>query len=130
MGLKEIADGKIRNIGTGNEAPSLRDQTVRVDIVNLRMLNERRDVLRRYVAAYRDILEFMASDPKALELWAVPARGAPRSLGVVSQQGATTVLRTALLKDTAAFALTVEPPGGSPSGQPTGPIVSVGKLQL
>ena len=67
---------------------------------------------------------------KALELWAVPARGAPRSLGVVSQQGATTVLRTALLKDTAAFALTVEPPGGSPSGQPTGPIVSVGKLQL
>jgi anti-sigma-K factor RskA len=67
---------------------------------------------------------------KALELWAVPAKGAPRSLGVVSQQGATTVLRTALLKDTAAFALSVEPPGGSPSGQPTGPIVSVGKLQL
>ena len=55
---------------------------------------------------------------------------APRSLGVVSQQNATTVLRTALLKDTAAFALTVEPPGGSPSGKPTGPIVSVGKLQL
>jgi anti-sigma-K factor RskA len=67
---------------------------------------------------------------KALELWAVPAQGAPRSLGVVSQQNATTVLRTALLKDTAAFALTVEPPGGSPSGKPTGPIVSVGKLQL
>jgi len=67
---------------------------------------------------------------KALELWAVPAQGAPRSLGVVSQHNATTVLRTALLKDTAAFALTVEPPGGSPSGKPTGPIVSVGKLQL
>lgn len=67
---------------------------------------------------------------KALELWAVPAQGAPRSLGLVSQQNATTVLRTALLKDTAAFAISVEPPGGSPSGQPTGPIVSVGKLQL
>jgi anti-sigma-K factor RskA len=67
---------------------------------------------------------------KALELWAVPAQGAPRSLGVVSQQSATTVLRTALLKDTAAFAITVEPPGGSPSGLPTGPTVSVGKLNL
>ena len=67
---------------------------------------------------------------KALELWAIPAQGAPRSLGVVSQQGATTVLRTSLLKDTAAFAVSVEPPGGSPSGAPTGPIISVGKLQI
>jgi anti-sigma-K factor RskA len=67
---------------------------------------------------------------KALELWAVPAHGAPRSLGLVSDQHATTVLRTRLLQDTAAFAVSVEPPGGSPSGAPTGPIVSVGKLQL
>jgi anti-sigma-K factor RskA len=67
---------------------------------------------------------------KALELWAVPANGSPRSLGLVSDQHATTVLRTKLLQDTAAFAVSVEPPGGSPSGAPTGPIVSVGKLQL
>lgn len=67
---------------------------------------------------------------KALELWAVPAKGAPRSLGLVSQQAATTVLRTRLLQDTAAFAVSVEPPGGSPSGAPTGPIISVGKLQI
>lgn len=67
---------------------------------------------------------------KALELWAVPAKGAPRSLGLISPQQATTVLRAHLLKDTAAFAVSVEPPGGSPTGAPTGPIVSVGKLQL
>ena len=67
---------------------------------------------------------------KALELWAVPAKGAPRSLGLVSPDKATTVLRTSLLKDTAAFAVSVEPPGGSPSGAPTRPIISVGKLQL
>lgn len=67
---------------------------------------------------------------KALELWAVPAKGAPRSLGLVSPQAATTVLRTKLLQDTAAFAVSVEPPGGSPSGAPTGPIISVGKLQV
>ncbi len=67
---------------------------------------------------------------KALELWAVPAQGAPRSLGLVSAERPTTVLRTQLLKDTAAFAVSVEPPGGSPTGAPTGPIVSVGQLQL
>lgn len=67
---------------------------------------------------------------RALELWAVPGQGAPRSLGLVSPQTATTVLRTQLLKDTAAFAVSLEPAGGSPTGAPTGPILSVGKLQI
>lgn len=67
---------------------------------------------------------------RALELWAVPGKGAPRSLGVVSAAQSTNVIRTALLKDTAAFAISVEPSGGSPTGAPTGPIISVGKLEL
>ena len=66
---------------------------------------------------------------RALELWAVPSSGAPRSLGLVSSQQATTVLRTQLLKDTAAFAVSLEPAGGSKTGAPSGPILSVGKLQ-
>lgn len=65
---------------------------------------------------------------RALELWAVPGQGAPRSLGLVSAQQATTVLRTRLLDGTAAFAVSVEPAGGSPTGAPTGPIVSLGKI--
>jgi anti-sigma-K factor RskA len=67
---------------------------------------------------------------RALELWAVPAQGAPRSLGLVQAAGATTLVRVQLLQDTAAFAVSVEPAGGSPTGAPTGPIVSVGKLQI
>jgi anti-sigma-K factor RskA len=66
---------------------------------------------------------------RALELWAVPAQGAPRSLGLVQANTATTLIRSRLLADTAAFAISVEPAGGSPTGAPTGPIVSVGKLQ-
>lgn len=66
---------------------------------------------------------------QALELWAVPPSGAPRSLGLVRPDGATTVLRAELLRDTAAFAVSVEPAGGSPTGAPTGPIVSLGRLQ-
>jgi anti-sigma-K factor RskA len=66
---------------------------------------------------------------RALELWAVPAQGAPRSLGLVQADGETRLLRTQLLRDTAAFAVSLEPAGGSPTGAPTGPIVSLGKLQ-
>lgn len=66
---------------------------------------------------------------RALELWAVPAQGAPRSLGLVAGDHSTQVLRAKLLKDTAAFAVSVEPTGGSPTGAPTGPIISVGKLE-
>ena len=67
---------------------------------------------------------------QALELWAVPAQGAPRSLGLVRADGATTLLRAHLLDNTAAFAVSVEPAGGSPPGAPTGPIVSLGPLQI
>ncbi len=65
---------------------------------------------------------------QAYELWALPPSGAPRSLGLVSAKGGTTVQRAQLLKDTAAFAVSIEPPGGSPTGAPTGPVVSVGKI--
>lgn len=51
-------------------------------------------------------------------------------LGLVQPGGETRLLRTQLLRDTAAFAVSLEPPGGSPTGAPTGPIVSVGKLQV
>jgi anti-sigma-K factor RskA len=65
---------------------------------------------------------------KALELWAVPPQGAPRSLGLISAQGATVVQRGGVLRDTAALAVSLEPPGGSPTGAPTGPILYIGKL--
>jgi anti-sigma-K factor RskA len=68
---------------------------------------------------------------QALELWALPANGKPpQSLGLIASDKATTVVRASLLKGTGAFAVSVEPTGGSPTGAPTGPVISVGKLQL
>lgn len=66
---------------------------------------------------------------QALELWAVPSEGGPRSLGVVRADRATTLLLpTSATRGTAALAVSVEPTGGSPTGAPTGPVVSVGAV--
>jgi anti-sigma-K factor RskA len=70
------------------------------------------------------------SAQQALELWALPTDGSsPRSLGLISAERDTTVLRREMLQGTGAFAVSVEPAGGSPTGTPTGPVISVGKLQ-
>jgi NitT/TauT family transport system substrate-binding protein len=69
FGLKEIEEGKIRMIGTGNDAPSLRIQSTRVDMVGLRVLLERREPFLRFVKAYREVLDWMKSDPEAIRLW-------------------------------------------------------------
>lgn len=67
------------------------------------------------------------------ELWLIPAGEAPRSLGLVSIDKAHTVavpkdlLRA--LKPGSTLAITLEPPGGAPHGNPTGPIVAKGGLQ-
>ena len=65
----------------------------------------------------------------------MPPDGAPRSLGLIAANGATVIdrkrLPASLLKGgTAALAVSVEPPGGSTTGAPTGPVVYAGKLQL
>lgn len=66
---------------------------------------------------------------QALELWSVPAQGGPRSLGLVRADSVTTLLLQAGVKEgTAAFAVSIEPAGGSPTGAPTGPIVSLGQI--
>ena len=67
---------------------------------------------------------------QALELWAVPASGAPRSLGLISASGATVVQKGKVLEGAAALAVSLEPPGGSPTGAPTGPILYAGKLTI
>ena len=80
--------------------------------------------------ATRPLVPVSLAAGRTLELWAVPAEGAPRSLGLISADGASVVNRSRVLKDTAALAVSLEPTGGSPTGAPTGPILYVGKLTL
>jgi anti-sigma-K factor RskA len=68
---------------------------------------------------------------KSYELWIIDAKlGAPRSLGVIGE-GAHAANLSAYetgVVASATYAVTVEPPGGSPTGQPSGPPAFVGKL--
>jgi len=67
---------------------------------------------------------------RSLELWSLPASGAPRSLGLIAADKASVVQRGKVLDGTDAFAVTLEAAGGSPDGKPHGPILYVGKLTL
>jgi anti-sigma-K factor RskA len=67
------------------------------------------------------------------ELWALPKGAAPVSLGVLPAAGATTRTLTLIQKQALALsaevAVSIEPLGGSPTGQPTGAVLYVAKLR-
>jgi anti-sigma-K factor RskA len=67
------------------------------------------------------------------ELWALPARGAPVSLGVLPVSGTTertlTAAQKQALANAAQVAVTLEPVGGSPTGQPTTTPIFVAPLR-
>jgi anti-sigma-K factor RskA len=69
---------------------------------------------------------------RAAELWLIPAGQKPIPVGMINTDKPTTLaLDPALLArlgPTAALAVSVEPIGGSPTGQPTGPVIAKGAI--
>ncbi|HXZ02566.1 MAG TPA: anti-sigma factor [Stellaceae bacterium] len=66
---------------------------------------------------------------RGFELWAIPAGAKPQSLGIIPPDGRVELGRLPLpLKDGMTLAISIEPKTGSPTGQPTGPVVFVGTL--
>jgi NitT/TauT family transport system substrate-binding protein len=61
-GLKEMEDGKIRLVAKATEAAIVRDQTIRVIVANAQALEQRKDVFRRFMQAYRDSIDYMYGD--------------------------------------------------------------------
>jgi anti-sigma-K factor RskA len=85
---------------------------------------DKRELRARPVAA-------KAPPGKAYELWIIDAKlGAPRSLGVIGEgpRAANLSGYDRAVVESATYAVTVEPLGGSPDGKPSGPPVFVGKL--
>lgn len=68
---------------------------------------------------------------KSYELWIIdPRLGPPRSLGVIDEarRGSSLAAYDRAVVEDATYAVTLEPPGGSPDGKPSGAPVFVGKL--
>jgi anti-sigma-K factor RskA len=68
------------------------------------------------------------------ELWALPKRGAPVSLGLLpyrhnAVRRALTITQQQALANATQLAVSIEPSGGSPTGQPTGAVVFVAPLR-
>jgi anti-sigma-K factor RskA len=75
---------------------------------------------------------FSADATRVPELWLIPADGKPRPLGLLSPDHAVTLALPAQLagqaRRNAVLAVSLEPPGGSPTGLPTGPVIGTGAL--
>jgi anti-sigma-K factor RskA len=67
-----------------------------------------------------------------LELWVMPTDGKPRSLGMVKNEMGETMMHVARtdprVSGAVAFAVSLEPMSGSPTGQPTGPVLCSGSI--
>src|ERR1041385_8304583 len=70
FGLDALAEGRARLIALANDLPSVRNQTVRLIIANANDLSKRREVYDRFIGAYRETIEWMYSDPRAIEAFA------------------------------------------------------------
>lgn len=70
FGVKEMKEGKIRLVIRGSDVPSLRGQTVRTIIVNADALKNKKDAIMRFVKAYRESVDWMYADPKAIGMYA------------------------------------------------------------
>ena len=75
----------------------------------------------------------LTKDPRSYELWLIPSgETRPRSLGLIQPGQPVRLdvpqgLAGRLTRD-ATLAVSLEPPGGSPTGQPTGPVIANGRL--
>jgi NitT/TauT family transport system substrate-binding protein len=62
FGLKEIDAGQIRVIAKATDASIVKGQTIRVVVANADALAKRKDVIARFMQAYREAIDYMYSD--------------------------------------------------------------------
>lgn len=86
---------------------------------------------RRLLVAAADPMPRAAG--RTHELWVIPADGTPRSLGTMADDPTIRMQvaepMASELQEGVTLAVSVEPAGGSPTGQPTGPVIASGKLE-
>jgi len=62
FGLKEIEEGKIHIVAKATDATLVRGQTIRTVVVNTAFLEKHKDIVDRFMKAYRETIDYMYSD--------------------------------------------------------------------
>ncbi|EAS50399.1 possible periplasmic substrate-binding protein, ABC-type transporter [Aurantimonas manganoxydans SI85-9A1] len=70
FGFDALDEGKIRIIARGNDIEAIRNQSIRTLIANQQFMAERPDELQRFMAAYRETIDWMYSGDEALQTYA------------------------------------------------------------
>jgi len=70
FGLDQLDQKQIRIIATGNDADAFKGQTVRLNIANANYLAAHKDMVARYMQAYRETIDYLYTDPNALKVYA------------------------------------------------------------
>jgi NitT/TauT family transport system substrate-binding protein len=70
FGLDQLDAKQIRIIATGNDASAFKGQTVRLNIANANFLKDHKDLVERYMKAYRETVDAMYKDPAMLKAYA------------------------------------------------------------
>ena len=67
FGLKEMDEGKIHLVARATDAALVRGQTIRVLVANADALAKRKDVIERFMKAYRESIDYMySSNPQVI----------------------------------------------------------------
>jgi len=77
--LRELQENKIRIIARAREATELRNQTIRVNIVNVEALKTKRAAITRLMQVYDKAIEWSYANPKAIDYFAEFAK-VPREI--------------------------------------------------
>jgi len=69
-GLKDLEEGKIRVIARAADIKVLQGRTVRVNMTSTDTLAAKKDQIERYMAGYKETIDYMYSSPEALAMYA------------------------------------------------------------
>ncbi len=74
IGIAQLNNKQIRIVARGSDVPAFANQTVRFVLANANAMARNRDAFVRYMAAYRETLDWMYADPAAIKAYAAWAK--------------------------------------------------------
>ncbi|MEY3553263.1 MAG: hypothetical protein RL735_1611 [Pseudomonadota bacterium] len=77
LAYQAVMDGRTRLLVPGRDIEAFRNQSIRIIAANANDLTKRNDVYARYLAAYRETIDWMYSDPTSIDAYAKWAEVTP-----------------------------------------------------